>query len=225
MDKLLVFLILLFGLHYAYKIKMIHFPNEKLFREANNLKKPSVVEYFDIISNPSNATLYKKMDLIQDKSLSCLHGLLSVLKKQSKFISFAYNNKPLIGIFACSTHSLSRMLDHMQHTQQDFLDERLPNGLFLFYLMYRPKKTLDSKENIKYLFSELVAEIIVQCKTSIFDNFCVPNSRIQYILFPIENYTLNDPVVQVLYENGFLKTNHRFDKIIFFKKYITYPTT
>lgn len=222
MNKLFVFMIMILAGHYAYKYRQAHYPRENTFDETNRMKKSNVVEYFDIIANPNNAMQYKKMGLVDERNLSCLHSVLNILKKQSKFISFDYNGKPIMGIFACSTKKLSRVLDYMQYTQQDFLDSTLPNGLFLFFLMIRPKKIMQDSSNIKYLFNDLITEVINQCRTNTFDEYCTPNSRMQYILYPIQEYHIDDPIIQVLYENGFLKTSFRLDRIIFFKKYITF---
>jgi hypothetical protein len=210
------------GLNYCFRF--IHFSGKKETDYEKIQKKTNVVEYFDIIANPTNLVMYKKMNLHNNTRLSCLESALKILKAQSKFISLNNKNKPLIGIFACNTKKLSKILDFMQYTQQDFLDSFLPNGLFLFFLMIREKKTAIGDKDFKLLFTNLISQIVEQCKSNIFEEYCYPESRIQYILFPIDRYELNDPIVQVLYETGFLKLNYRFDRIVFFKKYITFPS-
>jgi hypothetical protein len=222
MSKLFVFLLLMMGLNYCFRF--IHFSAKTNLDYENIEKKTNVVEYFDIMSNPTNLITYKKMNLHNNNRLSCLHSALKILKTQSKFISFNNKNKPLIGIFACSTKKLSKILDFMQYTQQDFIDSFLPNGLFLFFLLIRNKKNPIGEKDFKLLFTNLISEIVEQCKSNIFDEYCYPQSKIQYILFPIDSYKLDDPIVQVLYETGFLKLNYRFDRIVFFKKYITFST-
>jgi hypothetical protein len=215
MNKLIFFLIIILGIVYLgnkYQIKNSSNYKNKLFQNTNT----TVNEYFEVMNNHMTLQNYQKMSLHKKNDLSCLQNILNVLKRRSKFISMHSNegkSKPFIGIFSSSTKQLSKIMDGLRITQQDFLDNQLPNGVILFYLLVNKKYINEHNQNVqlKYHFSDLLSNIIYNYKKS---------QKIGYILYPIENYYYNDPIVEILIEFGFFKINNQFDKVVFFKKYI-----
>lgn len=206
MNKLILFCVFILGIvYYTNKYyKSTH--NFDHFTNTNVM----IDNYYDVMNNPNNLLYYKKLSMAKNNDLKCLENIFNILKRRSKFISIHHSDsksKPVIGIFSASTSQLSKIMDGMHLVQQDFLDSKLPNGVVLFYLLVNKKMGSQSLAH----FSELISTVIANYKRT---------NRVDYILYPIENYFYKDPVVKTLLSLGFQKINIHYNNVVFFKKYL-----
>lgn len=241
MNKLILVIIFLCAIYLSNKInKKQNIP----FQENFENYKQNITNYNEIVSNHINMTNYKHMNLygnhnISDKFVSAnlcdMDSILHTLKKKSKFISINnLKNKSIIGLFLNTTNSLSKLLDECRYTQQDFMDERFPNGLLLFFLMVNTKyfdknKTSMKSENdsqnknihFKTLFKKLLSDVITMYKSKkSIDSRQVSRSHFSYVLYPVENNYMLNPIVEVLLETGFRRVVFKFQNVTFYKLYL-----
>lgn len=138
MNKLILVIIFLCAIYFSNKINKKH---DIHIQENFDNYKHNVTNYDEIVSNSVNLNNHRQMNLYGNQQiLSDTDSILNMLKKKSRFISINdIDNKSIIGIFVNTTNSLSKLLDEIKYTQQDFMDERLPNGLLIFFLMVNTK--------------------------------------------------------------------------------------
>jgi hypothetical protein len=243
MNKLILVIILLCAIYFSNRMNK---QQKNTFQENFDNYKQNITNYNEIVSNYINMTNYKHLNLygkhnINDKNVSpnlCdIDSILHTLKKKSKFISINnLKNKSIIGLFLNTTDSLSKLLDECKYTQQDFMDERLSNGLLLFFLMvntkyFDKKKTNMIKNNnndrnninihFKTLFKKLLSDIISMYKSKkSIDSRQVTRGNFSYVLYPVEKNYMNSPVVEVLVETGFRRVVYKFQNVTFYKLYL-----
>jgi hypothetical protein len=199
MDKLIIIFLFFLILYYAnkvYKNKYGLLTNENFM---NKKLQPFVIDFYNIVNNPIDFTNYKSLVLYKEnKNKNLLTLALDQLKKKSVFISLNKSNKkPMIGIFLASSQQLSKILDKMNITQQDFLNQghSISNGLVLFYLMVNPKYLKNKNKNtFEKLFEKLIHQATEKANKDKYD----------YFIFPMQKNYYMDSRTKVLKENDFV---------------------
>lgn len=202
MDKLLIIFLFFLILYYSNKVYRKKYGNitNELFSNNHISKKvqPYVIDFFNIVNNPIDYTNYKTLSLYKEsKKKNLLDIVFDKIKKNAVFVSLNKSNKkPIIGIFLASTQILSHVLDQMNITEQDFLNQGTftNNGLVMFYLMTN-QKYLKNKKVFEKLFDKLIQKVIEKSNKEKYDYFIYP------MIAPKSYYM--DERTKVLKEKGF----------------------
>lgn len=218
MDKLIIIFLFFLILYFAnkiYKKKYGIITNENFVDHIYKKVQPFAIDFYNIVNNPIDFTNYKSLVLYKENNTKNLLNIaLNELKKNSVFISLNKSNKkPIIGIFLASSQHLSKILDHMNITEQDFLNQGhyVSNGLVLFYLMVNPKYLKSKNKNVfEKLFQKLLVKVTEKANKEKYD----------YFIFPMQKNYYMDSRTAILKENGFVPIYSYTLKGHYYRKFI-----
>jgi hypothetical protein len=227
MDGLVFFIIFLLVVYYFNRNSLDERRRTTNVR-GGGIRTTTTTDYYELVNNSARFETYRSMQQLEPDVRDIICSALNLLKRESRFVALHYTledykkNSPSVGLFISPVQSFSRILDKFNVTQQDFLDERLPGGLVLFYLLVRvPQRSRDIehavdcssvRENICDLLNE-VAESVMQ-ETGAEkkegggggDGIAQAGTRIRYLLYPVPwelSLRFGHPLVAALRACGF----------------------
>lgn len=221
MDGLVFFIIFLLVV-YHFNRNNLDERRRTAIVKGGGMRTTTTTDYYELVNNSARFEAYRSMQQVEPDVRDIICSALNLLKRESRFVALHYTledykrNAPSVGLFISPVQCFSRILDNFNVTQQDFLDERLPGGLVLFYLLVRvPQRARDNdnddavdctsvRENICDLLNEVAESVTQDTEAEKKDGRA--GTRIRYLLYPVPwdlSLRFGHPLVAALCACGF----------------------
>lgn len=235
MSGIVVFILLLL---------FVYLSNKHMLRQRKGIhKSPSLdggghlntraTEYTNLVNDPHSYFTYKNNLVPVDGYFrqGAIFSAINVLKRQSTFLTLHEQGSskgkpatvPSVAFFAAPTLCLSKILDTLGITQQDFLDEDQPDGLVLFHAMVQKESLSDPLycdklyDHLKKLLHQIEGALtsggacLEEDQRNIVESLKkVKAANPSYLIIPVSEETFRNfyhPLTRALRDAGYLKVS------------------